>query len=294
MRNPQAIISEEFASKISSDGLRKITRHFLKEAGIRPSRRLGQNFAVSRDYLETLSSSASSQYNEILEIGTGIGFLTAFLISRMRGFVISVEKDPRLFELASKNVESSRVALVLGDGIEILRRTRIPLVISSTPFSLSVPIFLEIARNNSIRESVLGVQSEVAMRIAASPGDENYGRISVLSSLLFEREMKGTFSSNCFAPRPKVSVTVIRLVRKRDYDNVLHSILEKISGCLFSQRNRVARKVVPFCMERLNLKIDVETGRSILREVENLRVREIAPWQMEELARAALMGAQRS
>ncbi|HEU97763.1 MAG TPA: hypothetical protein ENO36_02775 [Fervidicoccus fontis] len=286
-------LTEDVIIKSTSSQLREITKRILAEAGIRASRKLGQNFAICREYLEEFSNAISGTKGWLLEIGTGTGTLTAFLAKATNGLLVSVEKDPRLFEAASNIIKSENTALLLGDGVSLLKKSSTSVVISSTPFNLSIPIFLGIARNNRVKEAVLGVQTEVAMRISASPGSVDYGRISVISSILFEKKLLGTYSSSCFFPRPKVSVTVIRLKRIKEYDPEVHGIVEKLSACLFSQRNKIAGKVIESCLSHLFPSLSSTADIEILKDIEGLRVREISGWQLEEFARTVLKEAKR-
>jgi len=284
---------EKSILEASSFQLRKITVELLKEAGIRPSDKLGQNFTVCREYIDEMSRAASSEGGDVLEIGTGTGILTSFLSSGSKGLVISVEKDPRLFELASRYIRSENAALILGDGLLLLERSRIPMVVSSTPFYLSVPIILSIARNNSINVAVLGVQREVAERIAALPGSRNYGRISVISSIIFETTIIRTFRPSCFFPKPKVSVSIVKIARRKAYDRALHGTVEELSACLFSQRNKIAKKVIESCIQKLLPQASKVVESEAFREAGRLRVREISGWQIEEMARAVLQAAEK-
>lgn len=288
-----ATFTDEEISRADSLQLKRITAKILKDAGFRPSRKLGQNFTINRDYLEKMSISLPTNFEVVLEIGTGLGTLTSFIASRER-LVVSVEKDPRLFSIASRVIKSENISLVLGDGIEILKKTRIPLVVSSTPFSLSVPIFLKLVRNNHIKMAVLGVQTEVARRITAAPGESDYGRISVISSIIFKSEELGTFSSSSFFPRPKVSVTIVRLERKKCYDPEVHGMVEELGRCIFTQRNKLARKVVENCLKSLySLSLD-DAGGSLTETLREIRVREVSGWVMEELARNVLRALRRN
>lgn len=287
-------ITEDTITRASNSQLKEITKMVLSESGIKPSKKLGQNFAVCRNYLEEMSNAVSRSQRWLLEIGTGTGTLTAFLARSAEELVVSVEKDNRLFEATSKIIRSEKIALLLGDGVSLLKSSSIPVVVSSTPFNLSVPIFLGIARNNKVKEAVLGVQTEVARRITASPGSKDYGRISVISSILFETKILKTYSSNCFFPRPKVSVTVVKLVRKKEYDPALHGVVEKISACLFSQKNKTAKKVIESCLERLFPTLSYSAESEIFKELENLRVREISGCQIEEMTRSVLRAARKS
>ena len=86
----------------------------LKKYGIKPSRRLGQNFIIDREVLEREISYAKIKKSDILlEIGPGIGTLTELLIENA-GKVYAVEMDARMIKIL-KNRLGGQVEIIEGD-----------------------------------------------------------------------------------------------------------------------------------------------------------------------------------
>ncbi len=218
-----------------------------------------------------------------LELGTGLGVVSLAGVLSLPGFrIISVELDERLFKAASMTVGWVReLALVRGDGLRIVESCRVPLVFSSTPFNISAPLALALARNNSVSHAVLGVQKEVADRMVAKPGTRDYGRLTLVTQMIFRVSRLSNHSPREFWPPPEVSASVIVLERVREYDPLLHGMVEKLSACLFSQRNRLARKVFSNCASKLGGENCVS---AVQRIPESLRVRDLPPSMVEELA----------
>ncbi len=266
----------------SKKNLLQATREILRSKGVKLRKRLSQNLSVNPSYLKCfLHAASSTKYTELIEIGTGIGVLTLVLAENLSDrTIISIEKDKLLFSIASETLgKLDNVALVLGDGLKLITTTTVPLVVSSLPFHLTSSFIVSIARNNNIEKAILGIQKEVAQRLTASPGSPDYGRLTILTSLLFTVKILSSFPPSSFYPPPKVSVSVIELTRKRKYDARVHGCLERLSACLFSQRNKLAHKVLKKC-----IKEEVGAEKCIGRLPENARVRDLSPEVLECIA----------
>ncbi len=262
----------------SRDKLYRFTRKVLYKYGIRLKKKFSQNISIDPRYLNLISNiTLSHNPKVILEVGTGIGFLTAALAYKCKSsIIISIEKDPRLYKIASETLAHlENVTLILGDALDYLSRARIELVASSLPFNVTSEALLAIARNNFISKAVLGIQKEVCERLKAKPGESSYGRLSVLIKLLFNVKEHYIFPPESFYPSPKVYISVVEFVRKKNYDYNTHKMLEKLTACLFSQKNKLAVKVLKRCIEN--------PGEDILRKLEGRRVRDLAPEEIEEI-----------
>uniref|UniRef100_A0A7J3ZJQ0 Ribosomal RNA adenine methylase transferase N-terminal domain-containing protein n=1 Tax=Fervidicoccus fontis TaxID=683846 RepID=A0A7J3ZJQ0_9CREN len=280
---------EVFSSKKS---LLSFTLAALSHYGIRASRKRGQNFSVSPRYLEAFYRKLVEWSPQaVLEVGTGIGALAYYVALRGREWqVVTIENDRRIY---SASVELAggldNIAFVLADALEVIETARFDTVFSSTPYSITMPLLLGIVRNNSVKRSVLGVQREVADRIVAEPGTRDYGRLTVAVALHFSVERLGDFRPQDFFPPPEVHTTLIALERKREYSRTWGPLLEELTGCIFSSRNKRAKRVVACCLERLG--VSEERARTIAEESirgEGMRARELSPQSIQEMLLKAL------
>ncbi|MEM1619948.1 MAG: rRNA adenine dimethyltransferase family protein [Fervidicoccaceae archaeon] len=275
----------------SRRALLELTKHMLREHGVRASKRRGQNFSISPRYLETFRSEVAKWPSGwILEVGTGLGTLTySVAAARSDLEVISVECDERLFGAASVLLASlPNVSLVLADALELLEEARVYGVFTSAPFSVASLILLALARNNNIQRAVIGVQREVARRLTARPGSREYGRLTVVTSLHFRVKRLGDFDPGDFYPEPEVCTTVVALERRSPYERELGRLLEKLSACVFSARNKLAKKVVHSCLRALGVR-EPEASRIVASAVaEDQRCRDLSPELLLEIARNSL------
>ena len=88
-------------------------------------------------------------------------------------------------------------------------------IIGNLPYNISTPlIFHLLGQLAHIADMLFMVQREVAMRLAAMPGERHYGRLSVMCALHLDCTRLFDVAPTAFAPPPKVQSSVVRLRRK--------------------------------------------------------------------------------
>jgi len=194
-------------------------RQALAAAGIRPSKRLGQNFlvdprAVSR-ILELVSSEGACG---VVEIGCGLGALTLPLADESARLV-SLDVDPRLVEKTRPRVaaRSGTAEVRLQDVLEFDFRGVASawgakvIVVGSIPYSITAPILKKlVAERESIRSAILVTQCEVAAKVEASPGPDGTS-LGVLVRAYADVALAGTISRHAFYPVPEVDSCLWKL-----------------------------------------------------------------------------------
>jgi 16S rRNA (adenine1518-N6/adenine1519-N6)-dimethyltransferase len=244
----------------------------LRRLGVKPRERLGQHFLVDpRGIALFLEALAKWESNDMLEIGPGLGVITVHS-SQIASRVIAVEIDPLLAShLAS--IASGNVVVIRGDGLDHVLSTCIKVVYSNTPYSISSQLVARIARNNGIVYSLLGVQLELARRMTAKPGEEDYGRLTLLTNRYFNVRLLGVIPRSSYYPEPEVSGAVVEMWRKKSWMEG-DEFFESLTRCLFSSRNKKAVKIASRCL-------GVEPGK--LSWLGERRVRELTLEDVEKL-----------
>ena len=190
----------------------------ISEHGIKPSRKLGQNFLIDTNIVdkEVRISSVSSK-DIVLEIGPGYGVLTKRLAAIAKK-VYAVEIDPELIDILDEELEEIKnVEIIEGDFLKI-DLPEFDLCVSNIPYKISSGVIETLGKLG--RGGVLIVQKEFADRLTADAGSRNYCRLSVLSKFYFDISIISSIHPRCFRPIPKVYSTMIKLVPvKRDYDD---------------------------------------------------------------------------
>lgn len=174
--------------------------------------KLGQHFLIRQSVLERIACAASSGREPlIVEIGPGLGALTAHLLARADR-VIAVEIDPHLVRhLEGKFAGESRFQAIEANALEIdLGQWGPAAIAGNLPYyaaSAIVPRVLELGP--LLRRGVFLVQKEVAARATARPGSRDYGCLSVAWQLAADIELLFEVKPAAFHPPPKVDSAVL-------------------------------------------------------------------------------------
>jgi 16S rRNA (adenine1518-N6/adenine1519-N6)-dimethyltransferase len=190
----------------------------MSRFGIRPNRELGQNFLVDDNVLEVVGRTAElSAGDVVLEIGGGLGVLSAYLAPRVRHLHV-IEVDPKLEPALGDALDGAgNATLVIADVMKVRLGGLDPLpnkVVSNLPYGVATPAILKtIEALPEVSDWTLMVQREIADRLAAQPGSKTYGIPSVLVQLAADVEFVRPISRNVFRPVPNVDSGLVRLRR---------------------------------------------------------------------------------
>jgi len=192
------------------------TKEICRIYEIKPSRTKGQNFLINEKiYDEIVIAADINSKDTVLEVGPGLGFLTARL-SKVAKKVVAVELDDKLAGFLQIGLDSQDVTNVEIVNKDILKFNPNILpsgykVVANLPYNIT-SIFLRTFLNqkNRPKSLVLMLQKEVAQRLVAAPGDMSMLALSVqfFADIEIIREVK----AGNFWPEPKVDSAIIRLV----------------------------------------------------------------------------------
>ncbi len=228
----------------------------MRNYNIRPKKRLGQHFIVSQRGIQLFTKALmDAKCSEALEIGSGLGTITLYA-SKVLDRIVGVELDHKLAMASLELLRNTPNTIIIhGNGERLLEVWRHNCIFSNTPYNLTSRILSIAARNNNITYLVLGVQHDLAKRIMAHPGSKDYGRLTILVQMFFNVKYYGFIPREWFYPQPKVNSAVLLLKRKKTWEP-RHQYLEELTACLFSQRNKLARKIISKCAKGITVDID--------------------------------------
>lgn len=183
--------------------------------GHRARRRFGQNFLSDPRVIDRLVGFIAPQPGErIVEIGPGLGALTAPLISRC-GSIDAVEIDR---DLAERLRQRFGPALRLHEGdalqFDFAGLSEQPLrVVGNLPYNISSPLLFHLLEQaHAIRDMLLMLQKEVVDRICARPGSRDWGRLGAAVAVRAEAVRLLRIGPGAFSPRPRVESAFVRIV----------------------------------------------------------------------------------
>jgi 16S rRNA (adenine1518-N6/adenine1519-N6)-dimethyltransferase len=197
-------------------------RELAGRLGIRPSKRLGQNFVTDAGTVQRITALARlDPADVVLEVGPGFGSLTLPLLAAA-GRVVAVELDPLLAAELPRTVAAR--APELAGRLEVLaadaaRTADLPgppptALVANLPYNVAVPVLLHLlATVPSLRRGVVMVQAEVADRMVAPPGSRVYGVPSVKLAWYASSRRAGSVPRSVFWPVPRVDSSLVAFTR---------------------------------------------------------------------------------
>jgi 16S rRNA (adenine1518-N6/adenine1519-N6)-dimethyltransferase len=198
-------------------------REIAGRLGIRPARRLGQNFVTDAGTVRRITALARlSPDDVVLEVGPGFGSLTLPLLAAARQ-VIAVELDPVLAAELPRTVAArapglaGRLRVVTADAARVRELPGDPptALVANLPYSAAVPVLLHLlATVPSLRGGLVMVQAEVADRMSAPPGSRTYGVPSVKLAWYAEVRRAGAVPRSVFWPVPRVDSGLVAFKRQ--------------------------------------------------------------------------------
>ncbi|MBQ9336170.1 MAG: ribosomal RNA small subunit methyltransferase A [Lentisphaeria bacterium] len=194
----------------------------MESLGVAPSKKLGQNFLVDANFIESIVRAAKIQPGDrILEVGPGFGALTGELL-KTGAEVAAIEFDRKLAAWLRECYKNTPLRLIEGDAC----KTDIASVfgpdtpfrlISNLPYSAGTVIVANMLTLKTPPSKMLVMlQKEVGMRLAAAAGDEEYGALSVRVQCMYDVAQVRVAPPDLFYPRPEVDSVILRLTLRAD------------------------------------------------------------------------------
>jgi 16S rRNA (adenine1518-N6/adenine1519-N6)-dimethyltransferase len=238
-------------------------RATLRAAGLRARHALSQNFLADADVLSGILAEAAPEPDDrVLEIGPGLGLLTAGLLEA-GSVVTAVELDTGLAAFLrdrfAGELEAGRLTLVEGDALDqdLVQLVAPPYdVVANLPYHITSPILHALlGEPPRPRRLVLMVQHEVAERIAAPAGKMSY--LSVFVQYHARVRIAFRVPPEAFEPEPAVESAVI-VVEPFDEDDRLDPEAEDQLWRLVQAAFRERRKMIHNVLSR---QLPVDAGR---------------------------------
>ena len=202
-------------------GAREI-RELAESLGIRPTKKLGQNFVIDPNTVQRIVRAADVvPTDHALEVGPGLGSLTLALLQEVTS-VIAIEIDPVLAEQLPRTIalhmpeRTESLTLIISDAMKVDAVPGEPTaLVANLPYNVSVPVLLHLLEVvPTLRTALVMVQKEVAERLAADPGSRTYGIPSLKARWYGEVRMAGNIGRNVFWPEPNVDSALVRVDRR--------------------------------------------------------------------------------
>ncbi|WP_336325213.1 16S ribosomal RNA methyltransferase A [Halovenus sp. HT40] len=217
-------------------------------AGVAGDPNRDQHFLVDDRVLDRLpeyATEAEMDTSHVLEIGGGTGALTDRLLA-VADHVTVVERDQKLAEFLNSEFaearEDGQLTVIEGDALEV-DLPDFSASVSNLPYGISSEIVFRLLPVD--KPMVLTFQAEFAERMAADPGTDEYGRLSVTAGHYADVEVVEHIPPEAFDPQPAVDSAVVRTTpREPEYDVPDDEFFMRFLRAVFTQRRKTMRNAV--------------------------------------------------
>ncbi len=256
----------------------------------RARKRFGQNFLVDDHIIgQIVDAIQPTPEDTIVEIGPGQGALTGLLLANCPDLQV-LELDRDLVALLQDKFRGHPgLRIHQGDALktdfEQFRQNGQPLrIVGNLPYNISTPLIFHllefISKNRAqhsantaakggyaVRDMHFMLQKEVVDRLAASPGQKNYGRLSVMVQYHCQVQALIAVPPHAFQPAPKVDSAVVRLVpyEQPPFAATNITLLRQLVSACFQQRRKTLRNTLKNLVDPEQLK-QLKTDLSVRPE----------------------------
>lgn len=219
----------------------------IRRYNIRLSKQRGQTILLDRNILSRIKDViASYNYDVIIEIGSGLGHLTYYLLQIPADRYILFEIDRQIFSFLKELhfVKKNNVTILNEDFLkydlnEFLSPSKRVAVVGNIPFSISSLIMDKLVEYGTRIAGIhLTTQQEVAWRITAEPGTKKYSSITVGINAFFTPKIEMVIPPAAFFPKPRVYSSLLTLLPKSQTPNIDPKLLSRILKAIFSRRRK--------------------------------------------------------
>lgn len=242
----------------------KTIEKILREGGFSFKKSLGQNFLINPDVCPAMADAACDKHTGILEIGPGIGVLTAELAKNAKR-VVTIELDERLKPILSKTLSGfDNIKIIFGDAMKLPLDKIIEsefadcdrvCVCANLPYYITSPVIMMLLESRLAIDTItVMVQKEAAERICAEVGSRESGAVTVAVNYYAESQILFGVDRKSFMPPPNVDSAVIQLkIRKTPEISLKNeeSFFKFVKAC-FAQRRKTLVNTVSnsLCVEK--------------------------------------------
>ena len=213
----------------------------------RAKKRFGQHFLRDGSVIErTLRALDLAAGDCVVEIGPGLGALTVPLIAQLNALtVVELDRDVLPHLKKACGAQADRLTVIEADALTVDYRALAPAggrirLVGNLPYNISTPLLFHLLDHaDAVRDMHFMLQKEVVERMCAGPGDDHYGRLSVMLAARARCDHLFDVGPECFDPPPRVDSAIVRVTPQAP-TFAIHdtAAFERIVTAGFAQRRK--------------------------------------------------------
>jgi 16S rRNA (adenine1518-N6/adenine1519-N6)-dimethyltransferase len=242
----------------------------------KPNKKLDQYFIIDKKVIDLVVCLLDlNKKDVVLEVGSGTGFLTKELVSKVDNLTI-VEKDKKMVDVIKEEIDLKDTKIINKDFLDVdLSKINPTKIVSFVPYSISQQMIYKI---NTFAKSVLVLQKEFAEKLVAIEGCENYNAVSVLAQYYNSISLKKTVFKNSFFPKPNCESSIVVIdPNNNKYSEDFNLFIKTIFR--YSKKNLL--KAINLSIDQINIK--TENIQKISKKDLSTKVKQITPKKFKEV-----------
>ena len=263
-------------------------KQVLDTNGFSMQKKFGQNFLINEQARTKLVDNLDIDENStVWEVGPGLGAMTSEILSR--GANLTVFEIDRGFASLIKQFfedyeKQDKFRIVEGDVLKTWKKQieaqgTPSRFFGNLPYNIAATIVADtIEKNIRFDKCVFTVQKEVAMRMAAKPGTDDYSSFSVLCQWAYDVKPILDLTGGNFWPKPNVDSRAVLLTKKDNFPGCENpALFVKINRALFSSRRKTVRNNLSTYLKNNDMAVDYlnKAGIDIMKRAEVLTIPEL-------------------
>ncbi|MEV0646779.1 16S rRNA (adenine(1518)-N(6)/adenine(1519)-N(6))-dimethyltransferase RsmA [Phytomonospora sp. NPDC050363] len=248
-------------------------RALAKALDVRPTKTLGQNFVIDANTVRRIAAAAKLDPGDtVIEVGPGLGSLTLALLP-LCTHLHAVEIDPRLARALPETIrvhaptDAPKLQIHTADAMRVTRdeigRPAPTALVANLPYNVAVPVVLHLLSElPTLDHGLVMVQSEVADRLCAPPGNKTYGIPSAKLAWYATARRAGPVPRGVFWPIPNVDSGLVAFTRHEPPTGDRDATF-KVIDAAFAQRRKTLRSALATWAGNPNNAADILTTAGV-------------------------------
>jgi 16S rRNA (adenine1518-N6/adenine1519-N6)-dimethyltransferase len=251
------------------------------------TRSKGAHFLAAKPALDRVVAAAALKPGEsVLDVGAGGGSITRRVAAAVQpgGSVMAVEREHDLVE-ALRQMDWPGTTVVQGDALRVGLPARIDAVVANPPYRI-LPALLRRLLEHGFGRAVLVMPEELARRLTAQPGGDDYGKLTVQMALRAKTALLFPLKRSDFDPPPRVASVVVQVTPKTPPAGLDWDLLDIVLDAAWEGRRRTLRHSLAPLAETLGVAPQVVSQALEESATRERTATEAAPWEYAKLALA--------
>ncbi len=201
---------------------------------IEAKKKFGQNFLKDTTVLNKIIQSMSKNKLKLVEIGPGLGDLTRLLLKvrPLRAYEVDRDLCVHLRDKFHIEIEDKKLDLIQGDVLESFDKGSLEEepyeMVANLPYYVATKIILKALEDDLCKSMLVMIQKEVAQKFCATVKTKEFSSLSILSQSIADVELLFDVPPDSFEPAPKVTSSVLKIVKKREFIQGKDALFENI------------------------------------------------------------------